>query len=354
MKPIPLKSLLFSLLFLAPLAQAASVSEQILVNQIGYRPTAAKWFMIANPQVGQNKANPYTPGSSVQLRRSSDSAVVLTIPLTAWNGGARHESSGDRVWQGQFSEVQTPGVYHIYDPHNDRKSWDFTIGEDVYNDILKASIKSYFYQRSGTAIPSQYGGQWVHALAHVSNQQASRLYDASMGGVQPETTARDITGGWYDAGDYRKYTSWMANIIWDLGTAYEWWPAVFADQSNIPESGNGVPDVLDEVKWEVDWMLKMQRADGALYSGAFVISSDRGSNGGTGDPSLEDRAYYYANISTTATASGATAFAIASRLLAPYEEAYPGYAAQLRQAAVRAWSFLAAKPEPHPLRPHGI
>jgi endoglucanase len=246
---------------------AASISEQIFVDQIGYRPASDKWFMIADPQIGQNSSVTYVPGSSVQLRRSSDNSIVRTIPLTAWNGGAVHSSSGDRVWQGQFNDVTQPGVYHLYDPRNDRQSWDFTIGDSIYNAILQGSVKSYYYQRSGTAITAEFGGQWTHDLAHIENQQASRLYDASLGGVQGANTARDVTGGWYDAGDYRKYTAWMADIIWDLGTAYEWWPEVFGDSSNIPESGNGVPDVLDEIKWEIDWMLKMQRDDGALYSG---------------------------------------------------------------------------------------
>lgn len=323
---------------------AATVSEQIIVDQIGYRPNSDKWFMIADPQIGQNSNRSYAPGATVELRRSSDNAVVKTITLSRWNGGATHEQSGDKVWQGQFSDVTAEGSYYIYDPTNDTKSWDFEIGSDIYNDVLEASVKTYYYQRSGTAITSQYGGQWTHPLAHVQNQQASRLYDASMGGAQGTATARDITGGWYDAGDYRKYTSWMADVIWDIGTAYEWWPEKFSDTSNIPESGNGVPDVLDELKWEVDWMLKMQREDGALYSGCFVVSGDNGTGDGVGDPSTENRNYYYANISTTATSSGAISFAILSRLIAPYESTYPGYAAQLRAAAEKAWSFLQANP----------
>ena len=325
---------------------ATTVSELILVDQIGYRPGADKWFMIADPQVGQNSDQSYVPGPTVQLRRSSDLQVVLTIPVAVWNSGATHASSGDRVWQGQFSEVTEPGIYHIYDPTNDTRSWDFEIGSDIYNGILKASLKSYYYQRSGTAITAAYGGEWSHPTAHVNNQTASLLYDASMGGIQRIHTQRDITGGWYDAGDYRKYTSWMADIVWDLGTAYEWWPEVFGDSNYIPESGNGVPDILDELKWEVDWMLKMQREDGALYSGCFVVSGDNGGGNGIGDPSTEDCNYYYANISTTATASGASSFAILSRLIAPYEQAYPGYAARLRTAAEQAWSFLATHTTP--------
>lgn len=331
---------------LTAMLQAASVSEQILVNQIGYRPGAEKWIMVADPQVGQNQDQHYVPGSSLQLRRSSDDAVVASVPLTAWNAGAVHASSGDRVWQGHFSDVSAPGRYYLWDPHTGQRSWEFEIGESVYNGMLQAAVKSYYYQRSGTAIPSAFGGQWTHGPAHLDNQLQARLHDASMGGVQGPETARDVTGGWYDAGDYRKYTSWMADIIWDLGMAYEWWPAAFGDASNIPESGNGVPDILDEIKWEVDWMLKMQREDGALYSGVFVITSDQGYQGGIGDPSTENRPYYYANISTSATASGASSFAIAAQLFAPFDAVYPGYSSRLRQAAEQAWRFLEAHPGP--------
>ena len=336
--------LLSMVVALATSLSATDVSEQIIVDQIGYRPNADKWFMIADPQIGQNSDQSYTPGSTVELRRSSDNAVVKTIALSSWNSGATHEASGDKVWQGQFSDITTEGTYYIYDSRNDAKSYDFEIGSDIYDGVLKASLKSYYYQRSGTAITATYGGEWTHPTAHVENQRSSLLYDASMGGAQGSDTALDITGGWYDAGDYRKYTSWMGDIVWDIGTAYEWWPEVFDDANNIPESGNGVPDVLDELKWEVDWMLKMQRNDGALYSGCFVVSGDNGIGNGIGDPSTEDRNYYHANISTTATSSGAIAFAILSRLMAPYETTYPGYAAQLRTAAENAWSFLQANP----------
>lgn len=342
--PIRLPLLPALAVLLAFVLNAAPVSELIVVDQIGYRPASEKWFMIAVPVTGQNAGQGRAPAREVQLRRSSDHAVIRSITLESWKNGAVHSASGDRVWKGRFSDVSTPGTYHIYDPANDVQSFDFDIREDAYNSILKASIKSYYYQRSGTEITPEFGEQWTHGLAHIHNQQASRMFDTSLGGIQPEATARDITGGWYDAGDYRKYTSWMADIIWDLGTAYEWWPSVFDDQSGIPESGNGTPDILDEMMWEIQWMLKMQRSDGALYSGVFVISRDQGFGNGIGDPSTEDRPYYYANISTSATASGAAAFAIAARLLAPYESAWPGIPARLREAAILAWQFLAAHP----------
>jgi hypothetical protein len=310
-------------------AFSAPVSEQIIVDQIGYRTNSEKWFMIADPRTGQNSAVTYVPGANVQLRRSSDNAVMQTITLSVFNSGNEYAPAGDVVWQGNFSSFTTPGTYHIYDPTNDRQSYNFDIGDNIYNTILRQSIKSYYYQRCGTAITSAYGGTWTHAGCHTQQQNAS-LYD---GGVI-SGTQRNVSGGWHDAGDYRKYVTFTFTTLWDLMHAYEWYPDRFGDNTGIPESGNGIPDILDEVKYELDWLLRMQKADGSLYSGVFVTS---GSSGGNGDPSTETTTYYYANYSTAATVTGAMAFALGARLFAPFNSSY---SATLRTAAENAWAFL--------------
>ncbi|MCX8094316.1 MAG: glycoside hydrolase family 9 protein, partial [Candidatus Goldbacteria bacterium] len=334
---------IFYFLTLFSLSFAASVSENIVIDQIGYRTNSNKWFMIKNPIIGYDSSNTYVPGSTVQLRRSSDNAVMLSITLTAWNGGATDTTfSGDRVWQGQFSSFTTPGTYHIYDPTNNRQSYNFEIGDNIYNGALQAAVKMFFYNRSNITITASTGGTWTHVYDH-PQQANALLYDYSLGGVQ-QGTQRDITKGWFDAGDPRKYTAWMAGCIWHLAYAYEWYPDRFGDNTGIPESGNGVPDILDEIKWELDWMLKMQRADGALYSGCFVVQGINGTVNADGNPAADDRPYFYANFSTGATASGAAAFAIGARLFAPYSGAYPGYSTQLQTAAINAWNFLTANP----------
>jgi len=340
--------ILFLIFIQISLINAAPISEQIVVDQIGYRTNSVKWFMIKNPITGYDSAITYVPGTTVQLRRSSDNAVMQTINLIQWNGGNEDTTfSGDQVWQGEFTSFITPGTYHIYDPTNDRQSYNFEIGDNIYNSALVASVKMFFYNRSNITITASTGGTWIHAYDH-GQQGAALLYDNSLGGVQ-QGTQRDITKGWFDAGDYRKYTSWMANVIWHLGYAFEWNSNKFGDNTGINESGNGVPDILDEIKWELDWMLKMQETNtsspifGALYSGCFVVNGYSGSYS-DGDPSLDQNPYFYANYSTGATASGAAAFAIGARLFAPYEVAYPGYSAQLRTAAVNAWNFLVAHP----------
>ena len=314
-------SLLHALvLILAYSLNAAPISELIVVDQLGYRPASDKWFMIAVPVTGQNAGQGRPPASEVQIRRTSDLAVVQSISLQRWSNGAVHSSSGDRVWQGEFSNLRIPGTYHVFDPANNVQSFDFDIREDAYNSILTASTKSYYYQRSGTAITPEYGEQWTHGPAHIANQLASRMFDNSLGGIQPESTALDITGGWYDAGDYRKYTSWMAEIIWDLGTAYEWWPSVFGDQSGIPESGNGIPDLLDEARNEVDFWLALR--DGEGYSH------------GVTNPDGDGTMYQADATSCAAWASAANAAMLASCLaLAGLDELADSYTA----SALEAW-----------------
>ncbi|MBN2755044.1 MAG: glycoside hydrolase family 9 protein [Candidatus Goldbacteria bacterium] len=326
---------------------SAPVSHMITVDQIGYRPAADKFAMIKNPITGQDSAVTYVPGAEVQLRRASDETVVMTIPLTKWNGGAEDTVfSGDAVWHADFSSFAVPGTYHVFDPVNNYQSYNFEIGDTIYNRMLEASVKSFFYQRCGTEIKPANGGVWSHAACHMQ-QASAHLYDSGLGGDQGAASARDVTGGWHDAGDYRKYVTFAAPVMWTMLHMYEWWPDKFSDNTNIPESGNGVPDVLDEAKYEIDWLLKMQRADGALYSGVFVVTGINGTNDGHGDPSLEDRPFFYANFSTAATGTGCYTFALAAKLFAPYSVSggpYEGYSAVLKAAAENAWSFLHANP----------
>ena len=70
--------------------------------------------------------------------------------------------------------------------------------------------------------------------------------------------AKNLSGGWMDAGDYNKYVTFAGSAVHMLLTAYEQNPKIFSDDFNIPESGNGIPDLIDEVKYELDWIKKMQ------------------------------------------------------------------------------------------------
>ncbi|GAA4403611.1 hypothetical protein GCM10023187_19870 [Nibrella viscosa] len=318
---------------------AQAITQQIIVDQFGWRTNARKTVVFANPVSGQNSGNTYTPGSQFQVRRSADNSVVFTGTTVIWNSGNTHTDSGDKAWHGDFTSVTTPGTYHIYDPTRNLRSYDFEIRDNIYGPVLQAAVKVFYYQRSGTAIPAQYGGNWTHPLAHSQDANAL-LYTSS---AQSGTT-RNVTGGWYDAGDYNKYIPFLAGPMWDLLMAYELRPNAFIDATNIPESGNGVPDVLDELKWELDWMLRMQATNGGVHNRVAVTSYSNG----TDDPSTDTQPRYYTNITTWSTATFAAIMAHASRVFGAYGTQFPNYATTLQTAAENAWTYLENNPNISP------
>jgi endoglucanase len=321
-------------------AGAQSVSKQIIVDQFGWRPSAKKIVVFANPVNGQNNGSSYTPGVQFQVRRSSDNATVFTGNITVWNNGNLHTDSGDKAWHGDFSSVTTPGAYYVFDPANNLRSYEFEVRDDIYAAALKASTRTFYYQRSGTSIPAQHGGNWTHGPAHLQDANALLYTTSARSGTQ-----RNVTGGWYDAGDYNKYIPFLNHTMWNLMVGYELRPAAFTDNTNIPESGNGVPDMLDELKWELDWMLRMQEDNGGVHNRVTVTSYENGSD----DPATDTQPRYYTAVTTWSTATFAAITAHAARLYGNYAGQYPGYVNTLRAASEKAWTYLEANPSMSPV-----
>jgi hypothetical protein len=315
------------------LLAVGTLSEQIIVDQFGWRPADKKIALFADPVTGQNAPIAYSPGATFQVRHAVTDVVAFTGNTTPWRSGATHPDSGDRVWHGDFSNLTSPGEYYLYDPANDLRSYNFVISPDVYADVLQTSVRTFYYQRVGTAIPQQFGGNWNHPLAHAKDTVA-RLWQ---NGAPVPGTQRDVSGGWYDAGDYNKYVPFTTGTLWNLLTAYEWNPASFSDRTNIPESNNGTPDLLDEIRWELDWLRKMQYPNGSVINRV----SNQSYAHGNADPSTDTQDRFYTAATTWATASFAASLAHASRAFQPFD---PSYAATLLAAAQNAWSYLQSQP----------
>jgi endoglucanase len=168
---------------------------------------------------------------------------VLELEPVQWKGGQVHQQSGDRAYHLDFSEVRQGGVYYVLDAESSVRSALFRISNDVYRDVLKHAVRTFFYQRAGFAKEAKYAGAaWEDGASHVrpGQDKDARLYSAT----NDASTARDVSGGWYDAGDYNKYTPWTADYVVTLLRAYEENPGVFGDDYGLPESGNGVSDLL--------------------------------------------------------------------------------------------------------------
>ena len=253
------------LLFIATLvSHAQSVSKYICVDQFGYRPASDKVAVLRDPQTGWDAGESFTPGTTYKVINAATGASVFQGTPTAWNGGATHDQSGDRCWWLDFTSVTAPGSYYILDVANNVKSYTFDISDDVYKTVLKHAVRMLYYQRRGFAKTAAYAGAgWADGASHIGTLQDTkcRLYNNNTA-----ATEKDLSGGWYDAGDLNKYTSWTAGYCYHLASAYRENPLAFTDDYNIPESGNGIPDILDELKWGLDFLLRMQQADGSCLS----------------------------------------------------------------------------------------
>lgn len=317
-------------------AGPTTTSEFIKIDQFGYLPNSEKVAVISDPQTGYNSALSFTPGTTYQVRDWTTDAVVFSAAITSWNAGAVHAQSGDIVYWFDFSAVTTAGSYYIFDPTNNVGSYRFEINSCVYNEVMKHAMRMFYYQRCGVAKQSPYvDAGYVDAACHIGTQQDTdcRLYNNTNA-----STAKDLSGGWHDAGDYNKYVNFAWSAVIDMLLAYEQNPSVWLDNYNIPESGNGVPDLLDEVKVEMDWLLKMQNSDGSVLS----IVGIQGYSTAYSPPSVDNKYRVYGPATTAASISGAAMYALAAIQFKSAGQIV--YASVLETAAINAWTWANANP----------
>lgn len=286
----------------------------VLCNQVGYLPlgrktavlTSGKHFRVMKAEPGQD-----------------DGQVVM-------EGDARDASvdaaSGDHVHVADFSRITQEGTYYVQNESGER-SHCFRIGQDVYRAIQKDMTKALYYQRCGCGLQEEYAGVYKHPVCHA--HKAVLWTDHSV--------EREVSGGWHDAGDYGRYISPAAVAVGHLLYAYLLFPDSFKDSLNIPESGNGVPDVLNECRYELEWMLKMQDEEGGAY---HKLTSERHADFIM--PEEDHAQFYLFPVSSMATADYAASMALASRVYRAYDG---DFADRLQEAAVRAYGWLEQYPE---------
>ncbi|MBE6854574.1 MAG: hypothetical protein E7501_02845 [Ruminococcus sp.] len=257
----------------------------IKVNQVGYFPDAEK-----TARVSCFEKFGTVDGKTYQIINAQTEKVVLTGKLEA--GTLDETFSGERVHIVRFDELTTPGTYYIRipdagldasarSPRDVEEELDvdtlcsakFTIGNHVYDDLFRDLMQYYYYQRQGIDLDAAYAGEFARENLHPDDVTVKRWSDRN----NPDAETFDVSGGWYDAGDYGKYTSPGAGSVEDLLLAYELYEDVFTDVSaQIPEADPAnplyvdAPAILTEVKWELDMLLKLEHRskDGSFYVAA--------------------------------------------------------------------------------------
>ncbi|MEZ4847024.1 MAG: glycoside hydrolase family 9 protein, partial [Bacteroidia bacterium] len=324
-------TLAFSSLFTASYAQ--TITPFITIDQFGYIPSSKKVAVIRDPHVGFDVSDAFTPGATYAVVNAGTGTQVFTGNPTVWGGGQTDLSSGDKAWHFDFSSVNTPGKYYILDVSKNLRSFEFEISASIYNEILKQAVRTYFYQRVGFPKNAQYAGAgWADGASHIGNLQDKncRLFSSP----NSASTEKDVSGGWYDAGDYNKYTNWTANYVVEMMKAYLENPKAWGDDYNIPESGNGVPDLLDEAKWGIDHLLRMQQSNGGVLS---IVSESHAS-----PPSSATGQSLYGPATTSASLNTAAALAISSKVFRSIGQ--NAYADNLVDAAEDAWTWATTNP----------
>jgi len=228
-----------------PLTEQA-YNDQIRLNQIGYYPESSKKAVVVD-------TSGYTYFHIVDINKSE---VIFTGKLSE---PQQWDLAGEKVRIADFSEVTETGTYYIL-IDDIGYSYPFEIKPNVLRDALVGSVKGLYYQRAGMALEEQYAGQWKRAAGHPDD---AVLYHPSSGRT---AGIRSSPKGWYDAGDYNKYVVNGSFPLGQLLLVHDQYPNTFKDGDlDIPESGNKRNDYLDELRYEMDWLLTMQDDDGGLF-----------------------------------------------------------------------------------------
>ncbi|MDE5864315.1 MAG: glycoside hydrolase family 9 protein, partial [Lachnospiraceae bacterium] len=300
--------------------------NMIYVDQLGYAPHSKKTAVLA--------------GSSASLPEEEKYIRVLDEKGDCvYEGKAVYfgydEASGDYIWQADFSEVSTPGTYRI-ESGQEQSSCYFQIGSDLYSHLNQVLCKSFYYQRCGMKLEEKYAGIFKRKCCHDKGAVLLEDYSRWQSGGQ-DVKLLDVTGGWHDAGDYGRYTTAAATALAHLLYAWSFYSDSFKTNLNIPESGNGMDDILNECLYELKWLLKMQMPDGSVH---HKLTSMRHANFVM--PCEDVRQMILFPASTVATGDFAGIMAKASRV---YHRLDADFADTALKAAKRAWDWLEQHPE---------
>ena len=279
----------------------------IITNQVGYRSDASKMVVVR----GGNS-------SEFKVVNDTDKSVAFKGSLSA---PIKNASADETDQIGDFSSVRTPGSYHIEVDGLDN-SYSFVIRDKVYDGLLDDTVKMLYLQRCGTQVKDDTFG---HGACHATK---AKIYGTN--------DTIDVSGGWHDAGDYGRYVVPGAKAVADILYAYIDNPGLFGDSIGIAESGNGTADVLDEARFELEWMLKMQRNDGGVYHKVSCATFP-----GFVMPEEETDELIVTPVSTPATADFAASMALAYEC---YKDVDSSFANKCLAAAEKAWSFLSDNP----------
>lgn len=303
----------------------------IKLNQVGYLPNGKKHALV-----------PTSASGKFSIKRSTSDDVVYQGELevtSSWD-----LSNDPSLKLASFNDFDELGEFYL-DVKGIPPSLPFTISPTIYDDAHRAAFKSYYFNRSGMALSEEYAGQWKRPAGHLDTQVS--VHSSAATSSMDALSALPSEKGWYDAGDYGKYTVNAGIATYTLLAAYEHYPQYYETVDvAIPESNDGVADILNEVRWNLDWMASMQRHDGAVFHKLTTLEW-----AGVEMPHEDNAQRFMIGVSTSATLDFAATMAMASRI---YKDLAPDVAHQWLQQAEAAWQWATLNPDVRYVQPDDV
>jgi endoglucanase len=320
-------SFLFILLFTftCNIINAQVQGENIKLNQLGFYPYGPKVAVLTAP----------TPSNQFFVLPVNGTDTVFKGALSLEKQSA---FSKTKTRIADFSGFEKSGVYVLYVPKAG-KSYPFKIEDNANRQVAISSLKGFYYQRVSMPLEAKYAGKWARPAGHPDTRVL--IHPSAASAERPAGTEISTPGGWYDAGDYNKYIVNSGITMGTLLSAYEDFPTYFDNlRTNIPESGNSIPDILNEALVNLRWMLSMQDPnDGGVYNKCTNATFD-----GMVMPGVTREPRYVVQKGTAATLDFAAVTAQASRIFRKYNTQLPGLADSCLKASIKAWEWAKKNP----------
>lgn len=237
-----------------------------------------------------------------------------------------------------FSDFQGQGDFFVYIPGTGN-SYPFKISRNVYHEVAETTLKGYYYLRSDIPLEEKFAGKWNRVAIHADT--LIYIHPSAAGAKRPSGTIISSPGGWYDAGDYNKYIVSSGITMGTLLSAYEDFPNYFDTlRTNIPESNDAIPDILNEALYNLRWMFTMQDPDdGGVYHKLTNAVFDK-----MVMPGVTKEKRYVVQKSTSAALDFAAVMAQASRVFMKFKKQLPHLADSCLTSSERAWHWAVQNP----------
>ncbi|HLX64983.1 MAG TPA: glycoside hydrolase family 9 protein [Planctomycetota bacterium] len=325
---------------------------RIWVDQFGYRTKGRKLVIVASDAAMPASLN-------IEMCDAATQTVVWESKqnpdwIKPYKNGAKDIESGDFVAHLDLSAFTKPGRYYLTVDINGTKerSYLFNIGDEVYKQSGLAAWKAFYYNRADCEKPEKYAGLWSHGDNHKGPGQATeaRIYKWT-GNRHPDPVGKeildptpyDVRGGWWDAGDFNKYTGNTVQCHNEMLMAVQLLGAAAKDnQLNIPESGNGVPDILDEARYGTEYLIRIADSTGAAFGKVHEL--------GTSPPEADKTPVQLTVQTSCSTMSRCAALAYAA-VVWKESKLDDVFAKKCQEEAEKAWKLLEEKPFPWPVDP---